>query len=132
MRISQEEILNRIRMTLQAVAPEAKAVLYGSRARGDAREDSDWDILILIDKDRVDGVDYVHTHNGVVGQIGMRFVKAGKLTKDEGRLHARLLQARVSGDYNDFFDFTEEETMEFLQPTRNLLKRLEELILNIV
>jgi len=24
--------------------------LYGSRARGDAREDSDWDLLILLDK----------------------------------------------------------------------------------
>lgn len=71
---------------------------------------------------------FVHTHNGVVGQIGMRFVKTGKLTKDEGRLHTRLLQARVTGDYNDFFDFTEEEAMEFLQPTRDFLKRLEELI----
>ena len=45
-------------MTLHAVAPDARALLYGSRARGDAREDSDWDILILIDKDRVEGGDY--------------------------------------------------------------------------
>ena len=58
MKASKEEILNRIRTTLRAVAPDARAVLYGSRARGDAREDSDWDILILIDKERVEGVDY--------------------------------------------------------------------------
>ena len=28
-----------------------KIILFGSRARGDAREDSDWDFLVVIDKD---------------------------------------------------------------------------------
>ncbi|MCK4922824.1 MAG: nucleotidyltransferase domain-containing protein [Bacteroidales bacterium] len=30
--------------------PGAEVILFGSRARGQANEDSDWDILILIDK----------------------------------------------------------------------------------
>lgn len=34
------------------------AVLFGSRARGDARDDSDWDILILIDTERVSNSDF--------------------------------------------------------------------------
>lgn len=58
MRKNHDEILDRIRTTLRSIAPGAKAMLFGSRARGDAREDSDWDILILIDKDRVGNNDF--------------------------------------------------------------------------
>lgn len=35
----------------------AQAFLFGSRARGDARSNSDWDILILLDKDRITSED---------------------------------------------------------------------------
>lgn len=69
-----------------------------------------------------------HTHNGVVGQLGMHFVKTGKLDKEEGRLYSRLLQNRITGDYNDFFDFTEQDATELLEPTRVLLEKLENLI----
>lgn len=43
------ELPGRIKRTVQAIEPDADIVLYGSRARGDAQEDSDWDLLILVD-----------------------------------------------------------------------------------
>ena len=52
----------------------------------------------------------------------------GKLDKSEGRLYSRLLQNRITGDYNDFFDFTEEDAVELLEPTRKLINKLEQLI----
>ena len=41
----------------QIVPVGAEVILFGSRARGDAREDSDWDVLILLDKDHITNQD---------------------------------------------------------------------------
>ncbi|MBQ9641571.1 MAG: nucleotidyltransferase domain-containing protein [Bacteroidaceae bacterium] len=44
------KILDLIRTTIRAHEPTAEIILYGSRARGDARKDSDWDVVVLLDK----------------------------------------------------------------------------------
>ena len=46
--------LSKIRTVASSAIPASgKAILYGSRSRGDAHDGSDWDILILLDKDRL-------------------------------------------------------------------------------
>ena len=49
----REHIVDQIREIVHSVAPTAKTILYGSEARGDAREDSDIDLLILLDGDKL-------------------------------------------------------------------------------
>ena len=50
---SQEQVFNKISESIHAKDPHAQAFLFGSRARGDNRENSDWDILILVDSNKI-------------------------------------------------------------------------------
>jgi predicted nucleotidyltransferase len=43
------ELLKRCKQAIRQVVPDADVILYGSRARGDANEYSDYDILIIVD-----------------------------------------------------------------------------------
>jgi len=51
--MDQNLIKDRIKKTIHNKDPKAVAYLFGSRARGDFRPNSDWDLLILVDAKRV-------------------------------------------------------------------------------
>ncbi|MBQ7424302.1 MAG: nucleotidyltransferase domain-containing protein [Prevotella sp.] len=49
--MTTNEIIENIRQVAAKVLPKGSALyLYGSRARGDYNKDSDWDLLLLLDK----------------------------------------------------------------------------------
>ncbi|MBP3726872.1 MAG: nucleotidyltransferase domain-containing protein [Bacteroidaceae bacterium] len=55
------KIIDSIRQAAHNVLPKGSSLyLYGSRARGDHHEDSDWDLLLLLDKPRREVSDFAN------------------------------------------------------------------------
>ena len=57
--MEKAQVIESIREVAQkALPPRSTLLLYGSRARGDEHEGSDWDLLILLDKKELFDSDY--------------------------------------------------------------------------
>jgi predicted nucleotidyltransferase len=51
--ITDTTVRKQIKEVVAETDSSAMAILFGSRARGDAKKDSDWDVLILLKKNNV-------------------------------------------------------------------------------
>ena len=60
----KQHIIQLIRQKVNEIDNTAEVILYGSRARGDNRRDSDWDVMILLKRKDVDKkVEQTFRHN---------------------------------------------------------------------
>ena len=53
MEVNYQNMSEQIKQNVHEVDANAQVWLYGSRARGEAREDSDWDVLVLSPQDKL-------------------------------------------------------------------------------
>ena len=51
MKPEKSQLTQQVKRVVDQVASAHQVVLFGSRARGDFRKDSDWDFLIIIDQE---------------------------------------------------------------------------------
>ncbi len=51
--MNRKSIVTRISKAMKQLVPTAQTILYGSEARGEARDNSDIDLLILVDGDNL-------------------------------------------------------------------------------
>jgi len=48
--MNRNELTYKVKESVRAIDPNARIILFGSRARGDNQQSSDWDFLILTSK----------------------------------------------------------------------------------
>lgn len=56
--MDKEHIINKIKELKRLVLPDGKLYLFGSQAKGTANDESDWDLLILINKEYIESSDF--------------------------------------------------------------------------
>jgi predicted nucleotidyltransferase len=60
----KQHIIQLIRQKVNEIDSTAEVILYGSRARGDNKRDSDWDVMILLKQKNVDKkIEQTFRHN---------------------------------------------------------------------
>ena len=70
----------------------------------------------------------VQTHSGLMSMLHLHFLKAGKMTTDDGVLMRRLFALRQEGDYEDFVRLESEDVVPLLPETKKLICKIRTFI----
>lgn len=68
------------------------------------------------------------THEGLVNLFGMHFVKPRIVDLEQGRLLSQLQSMREKGDYNCIYNVTEKDILPMMEPAKELIKVVDNLI----
>jgi predicted nucleotidyltransferase len=93
-----QQIFQEIQALKRQILPNEKVILFGSQARGDAREDSDWDLLVLLNKEKrafsEDYDMYGYPFSEIVDKHGA-YVSVKIYAKNDWELHPSLLKYNI-------------------------------------
>jgi len=68
-----QQIFKEIQALKRQILPNEKVILFGSQARGDAHEDSDWDLLVLLSKGKRNFSEDYDKYGYPFSEIGDRY-----------------------------------------------------------
>jgi len=69
------KIFSEIQALKRRILPNERVVLFGSQARGDANEDSDWDLLVLLNKEKRNYSEDYDNYAYPFAEIGLKYNK---------------------------------------------------------
>ncbi len=96
------QVINNIKEVAKKVLPKGSTLyLYGSRARGDYHEDSDWDLLLLLDKPSV--------HYKERDELEFPFVEMGWSIGEDVSARAYTKQQWYHGPHSMFYFNVEQD-----------------------
>ena len=70
----------------------------------------------------------VQTHQGVKRMFGYHFIMQNKIDSKYASLYSRLFSMRQTGDYDDNFDLTEEDVLQYIAPTEELIELISSMV----
>jgi len=70
----------------------------------------------------------VGTHKGAVIRFHQYYVKTGLFSPEEGAFYSQMQSLRERADYNCFYDVSETEVTERIEPTRQFLMKIRNII----
>ena len=100
--MEHSQVVAHIKQVAHEVLPKGSVLyLYGSRARGDYHEGSDWDLLLLLDKPKVETADFE--------RYSYPFVEMGWNIGEDIRPHAYTKKEWFTGPHAMFYYNVEED-----------------------
>ena len=100
--MNSEQVIDNIKQVAAQVLPKGSLLyLYGSRARGNWHKDSDWDLLVLLDKPRLEHGDF--------DKYSYPFVEMGWDIGEDIRSHAYTKNEWFNGPHAMFYYNVEED-----------------------
>jgi len=73
---------------------------------------------------------FAKTHTGIRQMFNLHFLRNGTISEKHSRFYTDIFEMRHSGDYDDYIVFEESQVKVLLEPARELIARIEEIILS--
>jgi uncharacterized protein len=68
------------------------------------------------------------THKGVKTVFAQHFVKTGKISSKANSFYNKLFDRRQKGDYTDLINWTEDDILPLIEPTKDFIEVIKGLI----
>ena len=96
-----KQIFEEIQVLKRQILPNERVILFGSQARGDAREDSDWDLLVLLNKEKRNFIEDYGQYGYPFSEIGDKYgayVSVKIYTKKDWEAYPSIFRYNVEQD----------------------------------
>ena len=68
------------------------------------------------------------THAGTRQMFGLHFIKTNIIPVRFGKFYSDIFDMRLTGDYDDFIDFSKDDVLDVIEPAKDLISRIEKLL----